>query len=167
MPLTLSKSYNPKRELNGVDVYMYNTELSPEELGKRLEELAGPEFKLTVISNRGVKVYPDGFPETFLSDNWRCRFEAREPGTATRAGIRALLERLEKRAWSGSSWTTSTSSTASWPTRWIKASNRRAAAGSRTRGGVMRARGPMAALAGRRPGLVSCPPAAAPAPQSA
>lgn len=95
MPLTISRSYNPKRELNGVDVYMYNVELSPDELGKRLEELAGPEFKLTVISNRGVKVYPDGFPETFLSDNWRCRFEAPEPGTATRAGIRALLERLD------------------------------------------------------------------------
>ncbi len=95
MPLTISRAYQPKRELNGVDVYMYNVELSPDELGRRLEELAGPEFKLTVISNRGVKVYPEGFPETFLSDNWRCRFEAPEPGTATRAGIRALLARLD------------------------------------------------------------------------
>jgi len=95
MPLTISRAYQPKRALNGVDVYMYNVELSPDELGRRLEELAGPEFKLTVISNRGVKVYPEGFPETFLSDNWRCRFEAPEPGTATRAGIRALLARLD------------------------------------------------------------------------
>lgn len=94
MPLTLSRSYNPRRELNGVDVYLYNTALSPAELGRRLEELAGPEFSLTVISNRGVKVYPDGFPETFLSDNWRCRFEAVQPGAATRADIVALLQRL-------------------------------------------------------------------------
>ncbi|MFO7265799.1 MAG: NADP-dependent isocitrate dehydrogenase [Bacillota bacterium] len=96
MPLTLSRSYRPKRELNGVDVYLYNTELSPSELGRRLEELAGPEFSLTVISNRGVKVYPDGFPETFLSDHWRCRFEAVQPGKATRADIVALLGRLDE-----------------------------------------------------------------------
>ncbi len=95
MPLTISRNYKPERKLNGVDVYMYNVELSPNELGSRLEELAGPEFKLTVISNRGVKVYPDGFPETFLSDNWRCRFEAVSPGETSRADILALLQRLD------------------------------------------------------------------------
>lgn len=96
MPLTITEAYNPKRELNGADVYLYNVELGADELGKKLEELAGPEFNLTIVSNRGVKVYPDGFPETFLSDNWRCRFEAPEAGKATHAGIRALLDRIEQ-----------------------------------------------------------------------
>jgi isocitrate dehydrogenase len=27
-----------------------------------------------IITNRGVKVYPDGLPETFCTDHWRCRF---------------------------------------------------------------------------------------------
>jgi isocitrate dehydrogenase len=27
-----------------------------------------------MVTNRGVKVYPDGLPETFLTDHWRCRF---------------------------------------------------------------------------------------------
>jgi len=31
-------------------------------------------WKLKMITNRGVKVYPDGFPETFCTDHWRCRF---------------------------------------------------------------------------------------------
>ena len=34
-------------------------------------------LKLKMITNRGVKVYPDGFPETFLTDHWRCRFIGR------------------------------------------------------------------------------------------
>ena len=31
-----------------------------------------------MITNRGVKVWPDGFPGTFCTDHWRCRFVARE-----------------------------------------------------------------------------------------
>ena len=31
---------------------------------------------LKLITNRGVKVYPDGHPETFCIDPWRCRFVA-------------------------------------------------------------------------------------------
>ena len=27
-----------------------------------------------MITNRGVKVYPNGHPETFCTDHWRCRF---------------------------------------------------------------------------------------------
>jgi isocitrate dehydrogenase len=29
-----------------------------------------------MITNRGVKVWPGGFPETFCTDHWRCRFVA-------------------------------------------------------------------------------------------
>ncbi|EGL82798.1 isocitrate dehydrogenase [Caldalkalibacillus thermarum TA2.A1] len=85
-----------KRELHGVDVFVYNTELTAEQLGQKLEALAGPELKLVVITNRGVKVYPGGFPETFVTDHWRCRFYGQdENGTITQAKIRKLLERME------------------------------------------------------------------------
>ncbi|MFW5643196.1 MAG: hypothetical protein ACOCYQ_04150, partial [Alkalispirochaeta sp.] len=46
-------------------------------IGTALEKLAkdaGGALKLKMITNRGVKVYPEGFPETFLTDHWRCRF---------------------------------------------------------------------------------------------
>ncbi|MCS6772787.1 MAG: hypothetical protein NZ693_01595, partial [Thermoflexales bacterium] len=33
-------------------------------------------WQLKMITNRGVKVYPDGLPETFCTDHWRCRFLA-------------------------------------------------------------------------------------------
>lgn len=80
VPVQLNKSRpEPKRELDGVDVFLYNTELSADELGRVMEEISGPEFKLGLITNRGVKVYPGGFPETFCTDHWRCRFQASHP----------------------------------------------------------------------------------------
>jgi len=27
-----------------------------------------------MITNRGIKVWPEGFSETFCTDHWRCRF---------------------------------------------------------------------------------------------
>jgi isocitrate dehydrogenase len=32
-----------------------------------------------MITNRGVKVWPNGVPETFCTDRWPCRFHAK-PG---------------------------------------------------------------------------------------
>lgn len=85
----------PIRELDGVDVFLYNKVLSPDELGRALEELSGPEFKLSLITNRGVKVYPGGFPETFHTDHWRCRFQASHPERPVRNDdICSLLGRL-------------------------------------------------------------------------
>ena len=31
-------------------------------------------MKLEMIANRGVKVWPDGSPQTFCTDDFRCRF---------------------------------------------------------------------------------------------
>jgi isocitrate dehydrogenase len=30
---------------------------------------------LTMITNRGIKVWPEGFNETYCTDHWRCRFK--------------------------------------------------------------------------------------------
>ena len=65
-----------KKDMVGVDVFIYWEPGKAADLGTKLEALAGPDLKLTMVSNRGVKVYPGGFEETFLSDNWRCRFHA-------------------------------------------------------------------------------------------
>jgi isocitrate dehydrogenase len=64
------------KELMGMDVFLdwTGTERDPNVLGRQLEELAGAELQLKMITNRGVKVYPNGMPETFCTDHWRCRF---------------------------------------------------------------------------------------------
>jgi isocitrate dehydrogenase len=65
-----------EKRLVGVDVFLdwSQGEREPERLGRGLESSAPPAWTLRMISNRGVKVYPGGIPETFRTDHWRCRF---------------------------------------------------------------------------------------------
>ncbi|PJZ78264.1 NADP-dependent isocitrate dehydrogenase [Leptospira neocaledonica] len=62
-----------EKELVGVDVFLDWAPGTSEELAKKLSAVSG-DLKLRMITNRGVKVYPNGAPETFLTDHWRCRF---------------------------------------------------------------------------------------------
>ncbi len=64
----------PHKELVGVDVFLDWTKGSANDLGEALSKVNGDGVKLTMISNRGVKVWPGGHTETFCSDHWRCRF---------------------------------------------------------------------------------------------
>ncbi|MEM1027365.1 MAG: NADP-dependent isocitrate dehydrogenase, partial [Planctomycetota bacterium] len=67
----------PTKELVGIDVFLDWDEpgRDPEKLAARLQYAAQTaDLKLQMITNRGVKVWPSGFPETFCTDHWRCRF---------------------------------------------------------------------------------------------
>ncbi len=70
-------------ETVGVDVFLYHNDRDPNQLGEALKNYTAGNMHLTMITNRGVKVWPDGFAETFCTDHWRCRFksEAYEPST--------------------------------------------------------------------------------------
>lgn len=74
----IPKPTNIKKELVGVDVFIDWKEgnRDPNVIGKGLEALDADGLKLKMITNRGVKVYPGGMPETFCTDHWRCRFVA-------------------------------------------------------------------------------------------
>jgi isocitrate dehydrogenase len=88
-----------ERQLAGVDVFVQFREPQPTALAQVLQPLAGPAFALEMITNRGVKVWPAGHPETFCTDHWRCRFvRGCEHGRVTAADIIALLSRLEQRS---------------------------------------------------------------------
>ena len=63
-----------KKEMVGVDVFLDWTNGTPDDLGAILEKSNGDGVRLQMITNRGVKVYPNGQPETFCTDHWRCRF---------------------------------------------------------------------------------------------
>ena len=69
------------KQLVGSDIFICHDQISPEELGTRLSALTPEGLKLKMITNRGVKVYPQGHEETFCTDHWRCRFVA--AGTLT------------------------------------------------------------------------------------
>ena len=80
------------RALVGVDVFV-NWDRGAEELARRVGPLAAAGLALTTISNRGIKVWPDGFPETMQTEHWQCRFLARDSTTTTTAELAALLGR--------------------------------------------------------------------------
>lgn len=65
-----------EKTLVGVDVFLDwdKQDRNPDILGKGLDSVIPLNFKLKMITNRGVKVYPNGMPETFCTDHWRCRF---------------------------------------------------------------------------------------------
>ncbi|MCB9246186.1 MAG: NADP-dependent isocitrate dehydrogenase [Flavobacteriales bacterium] len=64
-----------KKELVGVDIFIHESDRDPNKLGEALEKIKAGDMRLTMITNRGVKVYPGGMPETFCTDHWRCRFK--------------------------------------------------------------------------------------------
>lgn len=83
------------KTLTGIDVFLGwdQNERSPDHLGQKLEQLCGDGLELIVITNRGVKVYPDGMPETFCTDHWRCRFMGRGDSIDYNAAL-ALMQRI-------------------------------------------------------------------------
>jgi isocitrate dehydrogenase len=93
----LSRREQPRsqKDLVGVDVFLDWTKGTASDLGNSLTVLSGDGIKLTMMSNRGVKVWPGGHAETFCSDHWRCRFRA-EPdgGKVSHPQIVSLLKRF-------------------------------------------------------------------------
>ncbi len=85
-----------KKELVGVDVFLDwdEKDRDPLALGKKLKKCAVKGLELTLITNRGQRVWPETLTGTYLSDHWRCRFEAKEGRAVTHRDVIALLESL-------------------------------------------------------------------------
>jgi isocitrate dehydrogenase len=67
-----------KKTLVGVDIFLHHNHRDPNALGEALKNFKAGNMHLTMITNRGVKVWPEGFSETFCTDHWRCRFKHEE-----------------------------------------------------------------------------------------
>jgi isocitrate dehydrogenase len=86
-----SPAPSAKRDLVGVDIYVEWPSKKTEELAALVGKAAGSGLDLEMISNRGTKVWPNGAPETFCTDGYRCRFMSK--GTS-QAEINAVLGRV-------------------------------------------------------------------------
>jgi isocitrate dehydrogenase len=88
-------AHKPAKRLVGVDVFLDwdNPGRDASRLASVLESAtSSKDLKLKMITNRGVKVWPEGFPETFCTDHWRCRFVHKTPGqTVTHAHVVSIL----------------------------------------------------------------------------
>jgi isocitrate dehydrogenase len=83
-----------RRETVGVDVYVGWKSPDSDALAAKLQPLASPGFQLTMMTSRGVKVWPNGAPETLRVDECRCRFLAAGGGPVSHAQIVELLGRI-------------------------------------------------------------------------
>ena len=87
-----------KKKLVGVDVFIDQPEARAADIAKKMNGPITAAFdgllKLDMITNRGVKVWPNGLPETFCTDHWRVRYMAAEGKSLNNATIAELLRRL-------------------------------------------------------------------------
>ncbi|WP_057938709.1 NADP-dependent isocitrate dehydrogenase [Algoriphagus resistens] len=98
MNVFVSPVTKAKKELIGVDVFVDWDESGrdPQVLGEKLRQANADGLQLTLITNRGIKVFPDGMRESFCTDHWRCRFQTPEQSTISHAQIRGLLKQVEE-----------------------------------------------------------------------
>lgn len=76
--------------LKGVDIFVDWKGGDANLLAAQLSRL-NRDIALTMITNRGVKVWPEGFEETFCTDHWRCRFEVKNGKPAEKSSVLQLL----------------------------------------------------------------------------
>ncbi|MCG6117029.1 MAG: NADP-dependent isocitrate dehydrogenase [Aquimonas sp.] len=87
---TVTKATSEKR-FEGIDVFLHwdIPGRDPAALAAALAQVDAQGFELRLITNRGVRVWPSGHPDTWCSDHWRCRYR----GASARA-VPALLGAL-------------------------------------------------------------------------
>lgn len=97
MDVALRPKTKAKKELIGVDVFLDwdQNQRDANVLGNLLNTLDTGGLKLSLITNRGVKVFPEGMRETFCTDHWRCRFKVEEGKVLTHGQVIDLLQKVE------------------------------------------------------------------------
>lgn len=94
--ITLKPQQEVVKKLVGVDVFICSKQRDPESLAQRLQVSNSDELKLSMITNRGTKVWPDGFPETFCTDHWRCRFKPNNASKINYADVLTLMKSIHE-----------------------------------------------------------------------
>jgi len=85
-----------KKELVGIDLFVHWRESDPNQLAELLKKIEMGGVSLSMITNRGIKVWPEGFKETFCTDHWRCRFKPEEKEHMDNNYIISLLQNAAK-----------------------------------------------------------------------
>jgi isocitrate dehydrogenase len=97
MNLAIRPAGKPPMKLRaGVDIFIDRRDGNPDIIAGALELLKVAGTKLTGISNRGTKVWPNGNPDTYWSDHWSCRFESDGSELFTAQHVVKLLEAADR-----------------------------------------------------------------------
>jgi len=80
-----------KKEMEGIDVFVHWNGSDPNEVAANMKKIETSSLELNMITNRGIKVWPNGFKETFCTDHWRCRFKHIAGGVVEKTAVIELL----------------------------------------------------------------------------
>jgi isocitrate dehydrogenase len=87
-----------KKELVGIDVFVDNHNMTPEQLGEKISTLTGP-LKPIVITSRGLKIWPTSMIQAPFAQHCSCRFQTstdtKNLSTITHMDLIHLLQQFE------------------------------------------------------------------------
>jgi isocitrate dehydrogenase len=85
---------HPTRQLVGVDVTLYHRGALADFFSK-ISHINIGSLRLRMIANRGVRVWPEGQPETSCIEQWRCRFLSDDLRAVTQGEIFEILKSFD------------------------------------------------------------------------
>jgi isocitrate dehydrogenase len=86
---------SPKRQLVGIDAFIFHRGKLEDFLAK-ISHINMGNLRLKMISNRGVRVWPDGQKETFCIEQWRCRYIVEEGRPCVQSEVVQVLGALDR-----------------------------------------------------------------------
>lgn len=72
--VTPKSSYKAKKELMGVDIFLDYSGGDPQKVGGDISKISSGNLTLSMVENKGVKVYPNAQPVSSYTDFWRARY---------------------------------------------------------------------------------------------
>jgi len=89
------KKEQKEKLLEGVDLFVHWNGTNPKEIAEKLQAMDNDKIGLSMITNRGIMVWPKGFEETFCTDHWRCRFSSKTDSNINKHQIIDLMTKAE------------------------------------------------------------------------
>ncbi len=85
------------RELVGIDIFIYSQEAA-HSIIEKCKSIATKNLIVSMITNRGVRIWPQGHPETFCIEQWRlrCLHKERNAHISQNEAISAIEEVAKK-----------------------------------------------------------------------
>jgi len=87
-------STSPSRQLIGVDAFLFHRGRLEDFLA-RISHINIGNLRLKMVTNRGARVWPNGQPETFCIEQWRCRFVADDNRPCNQNDVIQVLHALD------------------------------------------------------------------------
>jgi len=83
-----------QKTMVGVDVFVHDMNKLPNLVGEKISNIQTDTLKLSGISNRGLRVWPEGGGDTYCTDQWVCRYEPVTGETIHHGHITELLDMM-------------------------------------------------------------------------